>query len=156
MSKETINLLRKIEHWVAVQGQLAKRKGIALKFIAPNIVIMVDADIRKLEQVFNNLVSNAIKFSYSESQITVTLTTENGFAVLGVKDQGIGMSPDQLDKLFKPFTRIAAEGTAGEKCTGLGLSIVKRIVDGHGGRIEVKSAPNQGSEFKVYLPIKDM
>lgn len=153
LSMDSVNLPRTIEHWVAVHGQLANRKGIAFKFIAPNIDIIIDTDIRKLEQVFNNLVSNAIKFSYPESQITVTLTTENGFAVLGVKDQGIGMSPDQLDKLFKPFTRIATEGTAGEKCTGLGLSIVKRIVDGHGGRIEVKSAPNQGSEFKVYLPI---
>lgn len=154
--KSTISLTTTVERWIAIQSDLAKRKGIGLTLIAPDVDIIIEADIRKLEQVFNNLISNAIKFSFPKSEITVSIAVSENYAILSVKDQGIGMSPEQIDKLFKPFTRIAAEGTAGEKCTGLGLSIVKKIVEGHGGRIEVSSTPNKGTEFVVYMPlIKD-
>lgn len=153
--KSTISLTTTVERWIAIQSDIAKRKRIGLTLIAPDDDIIIEADIHKLEQVFNNLISNAVKFSFPESEITVTLAVEKNFAILSVKDQGIGMSSEQLDKLFKPFTQIVAEGTAGEKCTGLGLSIVKKILEGHGGRIEVSSTPNKGTEFVMYMPLKD-
>lgn len=154
LSKTTINLNTTIERWVTIQTDLARHKQIAIKYYSPDDEIIIDADLRKLEQVFNNLLSNAIKFSYPGSEINVQIDRKGEFATISVRDRGIGMTQEQLEKLFKPFVRIAAEGTAGEKCTGLGLSIVKKIVEGHGGRIEVSSTPNKGTEFVVYLPLK--
>jgi len=156
LTKTTINLNTTIERWVTIQTDLAKQKQIAIKYHSNNEDITINADLRKLEQVFNNLLSNAIKFSFPGSEINVRVARKGEFATISVSDQGIGMTQEQLEMLFKPFARIAAEGTAGEKCTGLGLSIVKKIVEGHGGRIDVSSTPNKGTEFVVYLPlIKD-
>lgn len=154
LSKTTINLNTTIERWVTIQTDLARHKQIAIKYYLPDDEIIIDADLRKLEQVFNNLISNAIKFSFPGSEINVQIDRKREYAIISVRDQGIGMTQEQLEKLFKPFVRIAAEGTAGEKCTGLGLSIVKKIVEGHGGHIEVSSTPNKGTEFVVYLPLK--
>jgi signal transduction histidine kinase len=155
LTKTRLNLHLYISKWVKVQSDFAKRKIIAVEYTTFSQEVIIEADAHKLEQVFNNLFSNAIKFSYPNSKIVVSLAKEGNFEILSVKDQGIGMSAEQMDKLFIPFARIVAEGTAGEKCTGLGLSIVKKIVEGHNGYIEVKSAPNQGSEFLVHLPIAD-
>lgn len=152
LNKSIIDLTQNLEHWVKINSALAERKAIQLQLFTINEEVLVEVDIRKLEQVFNNLVSNAIKFSNPGSNIRITLSTTHDNVILSVKDQGVGMTAEQMALLFKPFSRIASEGTAGEKCTGLGLSIVKRIVEGHNGLIEVSSEPGMGSEFKVILP----
>lgn len=110
-------------------------------------------DAPKIEQVLNNLIGNAIKFSPPGSRVEVKLARFDGRVIISVTDEGPGISPEELEKLFRPFERGRAQSTAGEKSTGLGLAIVKRIIKGHGGDIRVESATGEGAMFSVSLPL---
>ena len=105
-----------------------------------------------MRQVLDNLLSNAIKYTPEGGRITVTLRlTEDAFAI-SVQDTGIGIPPEELPRLFSKYHRVQDSRTKGIKGTGLGLLIVKEIVEAHGGRIEVQSEPGRGSTFTVFLP----
>jgi signal transduction histidine kinase len=117
----------------------------------PNFVTMCDAD--RIREAIDNLISNAIKYSPIGGKITVLVTQHNNNTVIRVADEGAGLSPEDLGRLFGRFQRLSAKPTAGESSTGLGLSIVKRIIDMHGGQVTADSAgPGQGSTFTVMLP----
>jgi signal transduction histidine kinase len=117
----------------------------------PNFVTMCDAD--RIREAIDNLVSNAIKYSPIGGKITVSVKHEGPNTVIRVSDQGAGLSPEDLGRLFGRFQRLSAKPTAGESSTGLGLSIVKRIIDMHGGHVTADSpGPGQGSTFTVTLP----
>ena len=107
----------------------------------------------KIEQVMNNLLSNAVKYSHPGSRVEVSAQAVNGSVVVAVRDEGQGIPADELDNLFKPFARTSVRGTAGEKSTGLGLVIVRKIVEGHQGEISVESQVNHGSTFRFKLPV---
>src|SRR5437870_6633660 len=130
----------------------AVNKQQAIAVSAPsNVVTMCDAD--RIREAIDNLVSNAIKYSPIGGKITVAVTHEGSDTVIRVADQGAGLSPEDLGRLFGRFQRLSAKPTAGESSTGLGLSIVKRIIDMHGGHVTAESAgPGQGSTFTVTLP----
>ena len=114
-------------------------------------VTMCDAD--RIREAIDNLVSNAIKYSPIGGKITVTVSHEGDDTVIRIVDQGPGLSPEDLGRLFGRFQRLSAKPTAGESSTGLGLSIVKRIIDMHGGHVTAQSpGPGQGSTFTVTLP----
>ncbi|KWV58770.1 histidine kinase [Bradyrhizobium macuxiense] len=114
-------------------------------------VTMCDAD--RIREAIDNLVSNAIKYSPIGGKITVAVSHEGDNTVIRVADQGPGLSPEDLGRLFGRFQRLSAKPTAGESSTGLGLSIVKRIIDMHGGHVTAQSpGPGQGSTFTVTLP----
>lgn len=131
---------------------LAQRKTIRIvSDLQP--VPMIVADRAKLTEVLNNLLSNAIKFSYPGSQVDVGLQVQNHEVWIWVRDYGKGIAPEVQARLFKPFQR-GEPGTAGEKSTGLGLTIVKRIVEGHGGRIWYTTQPEQGTTFYIALPLQ--
>lgn len=117
-------------------------------------VPLIPADRAKLTEVLNNLLSNAIKFSYPDGKIEVRLWQEGDEIICSVRDYGKGIAPEVQARLFKPFQR-GESGTAGEKSTGLGLTIVKRIVEGHGGRIWYTTQPQQGTTFYVAFPIQE-
>lgn len=108
-------------------------------------------DRERIVQVFTNLISNALKYS-DDGDVRVTVQRSNGKAVGCVTDDGIGMSPEQLARLFDPFSRLEKE--PGRTGTGLGLYITKGIVEAHQGRIWVDSVPGHGSTFCVELPLK--
>jgi signal transduction histidine kinase len=117
----------------------------------PNFVTMCDAD--RIREAIDNLVSNAIKYSPIGGKIAVGVNHEGGHTVIRIADEGAGLSPEDLGRLFGRFQRLSAKPTAGESSTGLGLSIVKRIIDMHGGHVTAESAgPGQGSTFTVTLP----
>src|SRR5215470_13812847 len=112
---------------------------------------MFDTD--RIREAIDNLVSNAIKYSPIGGKIGVTVTHEEDTTVIRVADEGAGLSPEDLGRLFGRFQRLSAKPTAGESSTGLGLSIVKRIIDMHGGHVTAQSpGPGQGSTFTVTLP----
>ncbi|WP_407167320.1 DUF3369 domain-containing protein [Bradyrhizobium sp. ORS 111] len=114
-------------------------------------VTMCDAD--RIREAIDNLVSNAIKYSPIGGKITVAVSHEADSTVIRIADQGPGLSPEDLGRLFGRFQRLSAKPTAGESSTGLGLSIVKRIIDMHGGHVTAQSpGPGQGSTFTVTLP----
>ncbi|RKH14912.1 sensor histidine kinase [Corallococcus praedator] len=124
--------------------------GHTLELVVPDAAVLVRADPARLEQVLTNLVSNALKYSPSGSHVRVAVLEDADHAVVAVSDQGIGMSPEELKGLFVPFQRA---GNAKQRApgVGLGLSVSRRIIEAHGGRIEVESQPGQGSVFRVHL-----
>ncbi|HEV8638964.1 MAG TPA: ATP-binding protein [Chloroflexota bacterium] len=115
----------------------------------------VRADLRRVEQVLRNLVENAVKYSPDGGTVTVRGDAEGGEAVVSVSDEGIGIAPEDLGRVFDRFYR--ADGTAVRKAggTGLGLSICRGIVEMHGGRIWVESQLGGGSTFRFSLPLAD-
>lgn len=112
-------------------------------------------DTRRMAQVFDNLLSNAIKFSPADSTVRVDLTVEDGKAVFSVTDEGPGIRPEEHEHLFKSFHKLSAKPTGGESSTGLGLTIVNRIIGAHGGTVWVTSPPGTGATFHVALPLSN-
>jgi len=106
-----------------------------------------------LRQVFTNLVDNAIKYTPEGGQVQVSVKLEDCQLLVEVRDTGYGISPAAQAKLFQRFFRAKAAGTEHIAGTGLGLSLVKTIVEQHGGRITVESIEQQGSTFRVWLPV---
>ena len=115
----------------------------------------IRADRDALEQAVLNLLSNAMKYSGISREISLELTRENGFAVIHVSDKGIGIDPKEHDKIFEKYYRIETPENVRSSGTGLGLALVSHIVQAHGGHIEVKSFPGEGSTFSIYLPLED-
>lgn len=120
---------------------------------AAHHVAAITLDAVKVEQVLNNLVSNAIKYSRPGSSMDIGLERQANQMVVSVRDQGQGIPPEELDRLFTWFGRTSVRGTEGEKSTGLGLAIARRIVAGHQGRIWVESEVDKGSTFSFSPPI---
>ncbi len=121
----------------------------------PNFVTLCDAD--RMREAIDNLVSNAIKYSPIGGHITMAVSHDKIGTIIRVADQGAGLSPEDLGRLFGRFQRLSAKPTAGESSTGLGLSIVKRIIDMHGGQVTAHSAgPGQGATFTVVLPAAEV
>ncbi len=114
----------------------------------------IPLDTPRMEQVLNNLIGNAMKFSEPGTRIFVSVRLRQGNLAVAVRDQGQGIPREELQKIFHPFVVSAStRATAGEGSTGLGLAIVKKIVQGHGGTITVDSEVGSGSEFSVILPL---
>lgn len=153
---QPVDLVALIDHNVGLNRVLAARKRIELHFEPAVPTLRLRADAAKLEQVLNNLIGNAVKFSPPGAAVTVDLGVAGAVACVAVNDQGPGIPAEDLPKLFKPFSRTRVRPTAGEKSTGLGLAIVRRIVAGHGGEVRVESEVGRGSRFIVELPMADM
>ncbi len=150
---QPVDLARLTERNVRLNRLLATKKDIDLVLEeVPEDVPAIVADPGKLEQVLNNLISNAVKYSPSGSRVAVRLQQQEEGVLIAVEDEGIGIAAEDMDQLFRPFMTPAAKGTAGEKSTGLGLVIVRRIVEGHGGEIWVESEKGVGTTFTVWLP----
>jgi signal transduction histidine kinase len=142
-----------------ILNTLSAKKNISIIFKSNVKSVMLLADTYKLDQVIGNIVNNAIKFSYPNSEILMKIKKDVGRVVLSVTDKGKGIKPENIEKVFVPFSKLSTSGTAGEKGTGLGLSIVKRIVEAHGGDIRIESDPDgisgeKGTTFFVSLPLK--
>jgi PAS domain S-box-containing protein len=105
-----------------------------------------------LTQVLDNLIANAVKFSHPGDTVVVRATWADGQWRIDVADQGIGIPPDEMDRLFQRFVRASNARISGRPGTGLGLSVVKAIVELHGGRVTVESALDQGTTFSIHLP----
>lgn len=137
----------------SMQGAAFQKKIRLYSQLDEKLYTYVDRNL--ILQVFNNLISNAIKFTPPGGTITITAnpSEKTRFFEFCVKDSGVGISDENIDNLFKVDTKYTSEGTAGEKGSGLGLSLVKEIIEKHGGVIWVKSNPGLGSEFIFTLPI---
>jgi two-component system, sensor histidine kinase and response regulator len=131
----------------------ASERRIALALHSPAQVPAV-ADRGELEILFNNLVSNAVKYNRDGGRVDVTIEPSDGGLRLEVADTGIGLTPDEASRLFQEFVRIKNDKTRTIPGTGLGLSIVKKLAQLYGGDATVQSEPNVGSRFAVTLNVK--
>lgn len=127
----------------------AEGKNIALLFDTSGPDIMLTTDRQHLQQVLDNLLSNALKFSEPGKQVVIYATKQPATCTITIRDEGPGIDADQLKWLFNKYSVAAPQPTAGEHSTGLGLSIVKRLMLELGGRIEVDSKPGTGSSFSL-------
>ncbi len=109
-------------------------------------------NMEKFQRVLDNLIGNALKFSKPNTKVDVILSKNKKQVIIEVKDRGIGIPKEKLSIIFDPFTKAGRPGLNGEQSTGLGLSIVKQIVEKHKGKIEVESKEDEGSIFRVLLP----
>ncbi|WP_437579593.1 ATP-binding protein [Sorangium sp. So ce887] len=162
LDRKSTDIVQLVEANVALNMVLAGQKNMRLVVESDEKVPRVEVDVHKLEQVLNNLISNAIHYSPQGKAIRVRVegasaaAGPNGAAtevILSVQDEGPGIAPEDIGKLFRPFGRARTVSTGGERSTGLGLAIAQRIVEGHGGRIWVESVLSKGATFFVALPM---
>ncbi len=129
----------------------AVKKGIDLSNeIRPNLYVYADENM--LRTILHNLISNAIKFTHTYGQITIEAIPKNGEVEISISDNGVGITAEEIEKLFRIDIQFTKPGTSKEKGTGLGLMLCKELVEKHGGKIKVESEPGKGSKFIFTLP----
>jgi len=122
------------------------------ELLMPAAPVIVNADPRRIGQVFDNLLSNAVKYSPEGGIISVHLDSGKEYCTVSIRDEGIGMSAEQVERIFDKFYRVDASNTAVQG-VGLGMTIVKELIESHGSEIAVKSAPGQGTTISFTLPL---
>ena len=150
---QTINLNTLVARNVDIQTDIARSKEITLSFNPTDSLPEIFAHPHFLDRVIINLVANAINYTPSGGSVQVTTELTDSFVVMTIEDTGIGIAADELPHIFERFYRSdTARQTANG--TGLGLPIVREIVELHEGRIDVQSTPGEGTVFRVSLPIE--
>lgn len=133
--------------------RLADGRNVRLEFRIPEQQAFVRVDLEKISWVLMQLQDNAIKFTPEGGVVQVRVNLDGGIAVFSVKDNGIGISPERINEIFEPFRQLDSADNRRFGGTGLGLAMVKKIIEAHGSTIKVHSEPNIGSEFEFALPL---
>ncbi len=152
---EQVNLADIARSAIESVNPYAIQKELDIRFHEPDQPVSLYSDPNDMEIVMNNLVSNAVKYNYEGGRVDIHLEGTREGARIRVSDTGIGMNQEETARLFKEFVRIKNEKTKNITGSGLGLSIVKQVIDLYGGDIQVKSEPEKGSTFTVFLPTKE-
>jgi signal transduction histidine kinase len=152
MEVQALNFAALLEEVVDCHRPAFEQKEITVEVYLASSVVLLEGDRVKLRQVMNNLLSNALKFTNPGGQVCVILTERAGEVECQVEDTGVGIPAHLQERLFEEFTPTGREGTQGEGSTGLGLSIVKRIIEMHRGSMTVDSTVGKGSIFTFRLP----
>lgn len=154
LKREVVDIEEIIDRVARCFSMYAATKKIDVEVDIPLAVPKIRADSLRIEQVLNNLVGNAVKFCKENDRIVIGLKSHHSTIALWVADNGPGIPTNEQDQLFEEYVRTSVDPTAGEKCTGLGLAICKRIVDAHDGTIRVDSEVGEGTTFTILLPIE--
>ncbi|MCC5789088.1 MAG: HAMP domain-containing histidine kinase [Opitutales bacterium] len=155
MDRKPVDLPTVLAKNLSLNQLLAARKNIQIVFAPPDEFPTVLLDRMKFEQVMNNLLGNAVKFSPPDSTITVRLEQHPNQAKIYVSDEGPGIPPEKINQLGQPFARLGTRTPNDEPGTGLGLLIVRKIIEGHGGRLHIVPAERSGTTFVLELPLSD-
>jgi signal transduction histidine kinase len=147
-----VNLAEVLNHIIELIKPRAEGQNISLRLEIPEDVPLIEADPRSMEELFSNLISNAVNYSPDGGEIGVSLASSVNFVEVCVSDTGIGIDPEEISKIFDKFYRIKDPRTRFVRGSGLGLAIVKGIVESHRGSVEVESKPGLGTTFRVLLP----
>ncbi len=154
LHKESLDLTCVLAEAAEATAALMRQKKHELMVQLPDASVYVDGDPVRLHQVFVNLLTNAAKYTDAPGHVWLTLSLEGDEAVVAVRDDGVGMSPEVQNAIFEPFVQIRNALTQSEGGLGIGLSIVKSLVELHGGRVAADSeGTGLGSEFEIRLPI---
>jgi len=150
--KQQVQLMDILESLVEFMQARAKEKNISLTLKKANLPI-INADTKSMEEVFNNLITNAIIYTSEGGKVDVMGKVKGDFVNISISDTGYGIAPDELPRIFDKFYRAKTEKTRSIVGTGLGLPIVKSIIEAHNGSVKVESKEGVGSTFYVRLPI---
>jgi PAS domain S-box-containing protein len=151
---ETVDIGTAVNEIVKITESLASRKNITVDVKMPDVTPLINVDRSKLKQIMYNLLGNAIKFTDNGGHVHIDVSNNDEYVIMSITDTGIGISPEDQKKLFKPFSQIDASISRRYEGTGLGLALVKELIEVHGGRIWVESDAGKGSTFSFELPIK--
>jgi signal transduction histidine kinase len=146
----TVNILDAAKNAVEGMESMAAERCVELNLI-PNEPVLIYGDNGEFEIIFNNLVSNAVKYNVENGRVDIDIKRSEDIVTITVADTGIGMSDEQVAKLFKEFVRFKNEKTRDIEGSGLGLSILKRVSLLYGGDIKVESEENKGTKFTMTL-----
>ncbi|MBI5700047.1 PAS domain-containing protein [Candidatus Saganbacteria bacterium] len=152
LNKTPLDLCVSVHKLVEDFSLKAKEKDLSLTFKCPENPLYINADKSKVDEILTNLISNSIKFTKPGGRISLTLKDRPGLAEVSVEDTGIGITAENLPKLFSKFEQFGRVAGPGPKGTGLGLAIVKGLVELHGGKIWAESDTQKGSTFTFTLP----
>jgi two-component system, OmpR family, sensor kinase len=152
LNLKKVDLNQILKDNIELNQVIADAKSIKIHLESPG-ALFIRIDDSKVEQVISNFISNAIKYSHPETNIYVALSFDDKTVTVTVRDQGQGIPKDELKNVFEPFKTTSVKSTGGEKSTGLGLAITKKVIEAHKGKIGVKSKVAQGSEFYFELPL---
>ena len=153
LRRERLDLRRVVSEGVEVVRPLCVERGHELVVSLPEAPVPLYGDADRLTQVVGNLVSNACKFTAPGGRIEVRVERDAGEAAVVVKDDGVGIPPEHLSRVFELFSQVDAPGSRAAGGLGIGLSLVRQLVELHGGTVEASSeGPGRGSEFLLHLP----
>jgi two-component system sensor histidine kinase VicK len=152
LAKTRVNIVYKIKESIDQYKMSEKDISKVFNFTFSDEEIFVEVDDYKFVQVINNLISNSIKFTHDGGVISVGIEDREKHVLITVADNGIGIPDKYHDTLFEKFNKARRPGLKGEPSVGLGMSIIKAIVDWHGGKIWFKSRENEGTTFYIELP----
>ena len=151
LDKESTEMNSFIKECLKTHELHGKEKMIQFQFKSNVEKIYHDINRDKMKRVLSNLISNAIKFSYEKSIIEINLYRENRKTLILIKDHGVGIPEDLQSSLFEKFSLARRVGTREENSIGLGMSIVKEIIDKHGAKIKVESEEHKGTSIYIEL-----
>lgn len=154
LKREVVDLNRIVQEAANAAEARVEQYGHTLSLNLPEVPLRAKGDPVRLEQVVANLIENAVKYTPAGGRIAVTLSQERAEALLSVRDSGIGLAPEVLERIFDLFAQVDSTLARAGGGLGLGLTVVRRVLELHGGRVEARSAGlGQGSEFIVRLPL---
>lgn len=154
MEMESCDLLKLIDEAIENIRPLVEERQQELRWRSPETLPLVWGNPHRLRQVIDNLLSNATKYTQEGGWIAVSTFEDDGHIVVHVADNGVGISPDQQPYIFDKFYRVESDETLNVVGNGLGLSIVKTVIETHNGRVWVESRPEAGSVFSFVIPVK--
>jgi signal transduction histidine kinase len=154
LESEKLKLLDVIQAAFSTLEGRAREQGLAYELHVDDASISVDGDRQRLEQVFSNLLANAVKYTPRGGSVRVYVETEGTLAAISVVDSGLGLAPDARQRIFEPFEQVDTSRDRAQGGLGLGLALVRSIVQLHGGTVEARSEGlGKGSTFSVRLPL---
>lgn len=154
LKKQKSNIKEIVESIVKVNRVKASKKNIEIRLYQPEEIIEMEVDAEKIKEVVDNFVGNAVKFCPEKSKIEIVTQLEKNSLTIEVKDNGFGLTEDEIKHAFEKGTKLSNKPTGDETSSGLGLWIAKKIVEEHNGRVWVKSKKGLGATFSFTIPIK--